>query len=1056
MRKCISMVLLIALLVSVMSFPVPAEEIGENLIRNGDLEQLSGDKTTATKWSHTRAATITHDKVHSGESAVKIHNTGAITDSNITQRVKIIPGATYRAKAWVYVKNKPAETSVLFSLAYYDYLYESAGGKSYSNKDIAPQRWQEIEQEIVIPEEPLREANFRVRLYNGEGEIYVDDISLELVALPETTVVEPEQPDPIYVIPPFENKAPAPGHSELLTNTDLETLNADGSVKDWSASGGKWNREEGCIAQSEVVHSGKTALKIVNTLDTTDSHITQKLKLVPGATYQASVWVNIGYLGQGTIRFSVAYWANNFTDYIGGFQPTTLKETKRVGEWFQYIVHFIAQDMGDCEVEFRVRMMNGDGEAYFDDVSLYMIEEAPMITLDPGERFYYTELENGFASAKLNKTAYPELGGGTVDFLLKDGDTVIDQKMNASMAGDDIARWYFDLTQLEIGKDYTLEGVLKDMGGNVLDVQTELLQRHMPRPKALTEEGFYKTQVVGADGTLCDKLDENGEPEILDVMLAYTRPEDDADLKYLKEHGATAFIQSAKQDINADNIGGKLDAAHALGLKAVVGLYPDMKPAGYPTSIERTTYYIEKYKNHPAVLGWAVLDEPSSYFKFWELEALMETSYKLIRSLDPVHPVYAIEATREFSPLISKYVDIMSSDPYMYSYDPRAGHTSTFLREVTETREYIKPGCSVVQLWLTGGYFPTSMDVRHFFYESLFEGTTMLGYYRFKDSGGTSVNLNKTEIWDDLVKFGTGGEQRDAFDYFAYRKYPTFSESSIVGAEEWHAAYVKDGKLYMLILNMDDENLNAAPCTVSIPLVSDDGSVTVEGFTATLLSGEGEASITGDGSTLTVPLSQNACVLYEITPKNSVDFSGLPVSKFMDLGRYPWAAGAIRTLEEKGIVEGLAPQGYMPGYKITRGDFAMNLVRTLGLTADTAENFADVDAGARYAKEIAVGRALGIFKGQGENQFNPDAEISRQDMMVICARGMRAAGKLSEEPGTETLAAFSDSALLADYAAQDMAAMVANGIIKGNADGTLNPLGNATRAEAAVIMSRLL
>ena len=150
----------------------------------------------------------------------------------------------------------------------------------------------------------------------------------------------------------------------------------------------------------------------------------------------------------------------------------------------------------------------------------------------------------------------------------------------------------------------------------------------------------------------------------MDVVLAYTRPESDEGLVYLKEQGVTAFINGASSDISKERVGAQLDAAHALGLKAVVGLYPDMKPAGYPTSVDRTTYYIEKYRNHPAVLGWAVLDEPSAYFKFWELEAVMEDSYKLIRSLDPVHPVYAVEATTVFLPMIADYVDILASDPY--------------------------------------------------------------------------------------------------------------------------------------------------------------------------------------------------------------------------------------------------------------------------------------------------------------------------------------------------------------------------------------------------------
>ena len=33
--------------------------------------------------------------------------------------------------------------------------------------------------------------------------------------------------------------------------------------------------------------------------------------------------------------------------------------------------------------------------------------------------------------------------------------------------------------------------------------------------------------------------------------------------------------------------------------------------------------------------------------------------------------------------------------------------------------------------------------------------------------------------------------------------------------------------------------------------------------------------------------------------------------------------------------------------------------------------------------------------------------------------------------------------------------MIEEEIVKGNPDGTINPLGNTTRAEAAVIMSRI-
>lgn len=45
---------------------------------------------------------------------------------------------------------------------------------------------------------------------------------------------------------------------------------------------------------------------------------------------------------------------------------------------------------------------------------------------------------------------------------------------------------------------------------------------------------------------------------------------------------------------------------------------------------------------------------------------------------------------------------------------------------------------------------------------------------------------------------------------------------------------------------------------------------------------------------------------------------------------------------------------------------------------------------------------------------------------------------------------------MADWAVLDVASMVRLGVVRGNADGTVNPLGNTTRAEAAVIMNRVL
>ena len=147
---------------------------------------------------------------------------------------------------------------------------------------------------------------------------------------------------------------------------------------------------------------------------------------------------------------------------------------------------------------------------------------------------------------------------------------------------------------------------------------------------------------------------------------------------------------------------------------------------------------------------------------------------------------------------------------------------------------------------------------------------------------------------------------------------------------------------------------------------------------------------------------------------------------------------------------------YEPATPITRGDFVKFLIRALGLYKyeTFTSNFADVAPEAEYAVEVAIGKNLGILKGVGDNCFNPEAPITRQDLMVICARGMKVV-KILDKANISTLDQFSDNGIIADYAKADIAMMVELEMVKGNADGTINPLGNTTRAEAAVIMKRI-
>ena len=84
----------------------------------------------------------------------------------------------------------------------------------------------------------------------------------------------------------------------------------------------------------------------------------------------------------------------------------------------------------------------------------------------------------------------------------------------------------------------------------------------------------------------------------------------------------------------------------------------------------------------------------------------------------------------------------------------------------------------------------------------------------------------------------------------------------------------------------------------------------------------------------------------------------------------------------------------------------------------------------------------------------PDNSITRQDLISLAYRAFAEKGFLNESEDLTALDAFADAGEIAEYAKSAMASMVKAGIIKG-ADGLVNPKGNATRAEVAVMCARM-
>ena len=174
---------------------------------------------------------------------------------------------------------------------------------------------------------------------------------------------------------------------------------------------------------------------------------------------------------------------------------------------------------------------------------------------------------------------------------------------------------------------------------------------------------------------------------------------------------------------------------------------------------------------------------------------------------------------------------------------------------------------------------------------------------------------------------------------------------------------------------------------------------------------------------------------------------------YLDVPEDNWAKPYIEQLTQENILAGDTDGMFRPDAPVTRAEFVTILSRVSG--ADAAERtvpFADVRSGDWYYAAVAWAFEAGIVNGVTENSFAPDDPISRQDLCVMLMRYAEKNGGIDLTAQTETVV-FSDTAEIAAYAADAVAALQSAGIINGVGDGRFAPNENATRAEAAKLIA---
>ena len=138
---------------------------------------------------------------------------------------------------------------------------------------------------------------------------------------------------------------------------------------------------------------------------------------------------------------------------------------------------------------------------------------------------------------------------------------------------------------------------------------------------------------------------------------------------------------------------------------------------------------------------------------------------------------------------------------------------------------------------------------------------------------------------------------------------------------------------------------------------------------------------------------------------------------------------------------------------MTRAMLVTVLWRYEGEPEAGKNTFSDVPNGQWYTNAVAWAAENGIVGGVGNNRFDPDGEITREQMATILFRYAEKKGIDTSKRGSLNI--FSDEKQLSAYAKDAVQWAVAEQIINGS-DGKLLPQGSATRAQVATILMRFI
>ena len=280
-----------------------------------------------------------------------------------------------------------------------------------------------------------------------------------------------------------------------------------------------------------------------------------------------------------------------------------------------------------------------------------------------------------------------------------------------------------------------------------------------------------------------------------------------------------------------------------------------------------------------------------------------------------------------------------------------------------------------------------------------------------------------------------------------------FTENTTLYAHWTYMAPPANPNYKITIGAMENGTVTANPtaakagATVTLTPVPDEGYA-LSTLTVTDRFGDAVRVTENSDGTYTFPMPNG-----QVTVTATFVETEAPVDEpFVDVAEGDWFYDAVVYAYQNELMDGVGGNRFAPNSETTRAQLVTILYRLEGEPAVSGDlPFTDVEAGIWYTDAILWAAQNNIVNGVSDTEFAPGDDLTRQQLVTILYRYAEAKGY--DVSASADLSGYPDADQVQDYAQPAMAWAVAEGIVEGM-DGTLNPAGNATRAQIATILMR--